>query len=1075
MAGIIEDETLQMYVQESKEHLEDIETDLLEVERQGENVDEDLINKVFRAAHSIKGGAGFLNLTNTKELAHKIENVLDMIRNRQMVPTSSIINTILVAFDRLGELLNNVLESNEMEITEHVVALTGLTTSSLPEEEKESVDTLIEISHKKVPVTFSLTEFDLKFGRQGGKIIYIFDFDLIKDVERQGKTPLDLLKLLEDGGVILDLVVSIAVVGDLNDDEISTRLPMYVLFSTIIEEDLVGSVFGLEDQCIHIVPDGPDVSKPIEEPVDSTEDARPQEADAVRVIEQEKPVEEVPAPAPAQPAIPTKKSSAKATVAKKNSEKPAIAQPDTLRVGVAVLDQLMNRAGELVLARNQLIQAISTGDKQIVAAAGQRIDLVTSELQETIMQTRMQPVGNIFNKFPRIVRDMAKDLGKEMELELEGQGVELDKTIIECLGDPLTHLVRNSADHGIEKPDIRKKKGKNPTGKILLRAFHESGQVIIEIHDDGRGIDPEAIAEKAIAKGLISAEDVETMTAKEKINLIMLPGLSTADQVSDVSGRGVGMDVVKTNLDQLGGQVEILSEVGKGSIVRIKLPLTLAIIACLLVSSSDERYAIPQVNVGELIHVPAAEVREKIEKVGDAEVLILRGELIPLLQLSNVLQLQKTFYNPRTGAYEVDKRQRLADERIFESSEQAVNSKVNAAAAEVAAVAEVAEVATNDERRASYTSDVKIMVVQAGIHKYGLVVDKLHDTVEIVVKPLGRHLSKFEIYAGATIMGDGHVALILDISGLARAAQLRTMAETDRAKQLAAAEIQAKAGATRQTLLMFYNGPDEYCAVPLHLVLRVEQIKSSDIEIKGGKKVMQYRGGSLSIYALEEVASVEALEDREDLIVIIFIVAGHQVGLLAVPPIDVVELDLQIDEETLRQPGISGSAIIHDQTTLMIDIFGFMAALNPQWFLEQAEELRETTKRGKELGASANTVLLVEDSRFFLEQVKHFIEEEGYTVLEAMDGFEALQVLEDNLDQICLVVTDIEMPNMDGFELTSRIKNEERFKHLPIIALTSLAGEEDVAKGREVGVDDYQVKLDKENLSKSIRKMLKQG
>ncbi|MCB2181029.1 MAG: chemotaxis protein CheW [Desulfobulbaceae bacterium] len=1050
MSGVIEDEILQMYIQESKEHLEDIETDLLEIEQQGENVDEDLINKVFRAAHSIKGGAGFLDLTNIKELAHKIENILDLVRNGQMIPNQDIVNTVLEAFDYLGELLNNAVDSNAKDISEHIEKLTGLTVSSLPEAEKESVSNLVDVSHKKVPVSFSLTEFDLKNGRQGGKLIYIFEFDLIKDMERQGKTPFDLLKLLEDGGNILDLIVSMEAVGDLDDEEISPRLPMYVLYSTIIEPDLVGSVFGLSDTCIYLIPAD-------HESMESSEDHAEEETS--EVIEEASP--SLPAKMPPPPEKAAPKPSPRPD--KKKTIKSVVSQTDTLRVSVGVLDQLMNRAGELVLARNQLIQSISTGDKQIIAAAGQRIDLVTSELQETIMQTRMQPVGNIFNKFPRIVRDMAKNLGKDMELELEGQGVELDKTIIESLGDPLTHLVRNSADHGIESPAARKEKGKNQTGRILLRALHESGQVIIEIHDDGKGLDPEKIAEKAVSKGLISEDEVKTMSAKEKVNLIMLPGLSTAEQVTDVSGRGVGMDVVKTNLDKLGGQVEIISQLDKGTVIRIKLPLTLAIIACLLVSSANERYAIPQVNVGELIQVPAAEVREKIEKVGDAEVLILRGELIPLMQLGNVLQLQNTFYNPRTGTYEVDRRHQLVDERILTDTEKTSDKREN-----------TDEELTTAERRESYASDVKIVVVQAGIHKYGLVVDKLHDTVEIVVKPLGRHLNKFEIYAGATIMGDGHVALILDISGLARAANLRTMAETDRAKQIAAAETQAKEGTSRQTLLMFHNGPDEYCAVPLHMVLRVEQIKSSDIEFKGGKKVIQYRGGSLPIYALEEVANVEALEDREDLIVIVFIVAGHEVGLLAVPPLDVVEADLKIDEETLRQPGISGSTIIRDETTLMIDVFDFMKELNPQWFESGTEENGLSAETSKTAG-NCSDVLLVEDSQFFRDQVRNFIETEGYAVFEAEDGIEALQVLDEHIARIGLVVTDLEMPNMDGFELTSRIRKNERFTHLPVLALTSLAGEEDVTRGREAGIDDYQIKLDKENLIKGIHKMLHQG
>ncbi|PKN30515.1 MAG: hybrid sensor histidine kinase/response regulator, partial [Deltaproteobacteria bacterium HGW-Deltaproteobacteria-20] len=334
-----------------------------------------------------------------------------------------------------------------------------------------------------------------------------------------------------------------------------------------------------------------------------------------------------PAPRPEPPAATDEDAGRKPDP---KAPKSAIAQPDSLRVHVSLLEDLMNLAGELVLSRNQLMQAISSGAIHQIEVAGQRIDLVTSELQETIMLTRMQTVGNIFNKFPRVVRDLARTLGKEMDLQLEGNDVELDKTIIEGLGDPLTHLVRNSADHGIEMPDVRVKAGKPAMGTIVLKAYHEAGQVIIEIVDDGGGLDTEKIVAKALSRGLISPDQAKSMSDKEKANLIFLPGLSTAEQVTDVSGRGVGMDVVKSNLDQLGGQVDIETERGKGTTIRIKLPLTLAIIPSLLVSVGQERYAIPQVNVDELLRIPVDQITERVELVGDAEVLLLRGELIPL-------------------------------------------------------------------------------------------------------------------------------------------------------------------------------------------------------------------------------------------------------------------------------------------------------------------------------------------------------------------------------------------------------------------------------------------------------------
>ena len=335
----------------------------------------------------------------------------------------------------------------------------------------------------------------------------------------------------------------------------------------------------------------------------------------------------------------------------------------SIRVSVNLLDQLMNLAGELVLSRNQLLQTISSGAVHEAEAVGQRIDLVTSELQGAIMLTRMQPIGNVLGKFPRVVRDLAKKLGKEVELTLIGKEVELDKTIIEAISDPLTHLVRNSVDHGIESPEQRRAQGKDPRGTVVLKAYHAAGQVVIEISDDGRGIDGDQLTTVAVTKGLISADQAKLMSAKERINLILLPGFSTAPKVTDVSGRGVGMDVVKTNLDQLGGTIEIDSVVGKGTSISIKLPLTLAIIPCQIIMTGDERYAIPQVNLEELLRIPAAQIKERVERVGDAEVVRLRGTLLPLIRMADVLGIERTYYDEDQASARSDRRRNIADRR----------------------------------------------------------------------------------------------------------------------------------------------------------------------------------------------------------------------------------------------------------------------------------------------------------------------------------------------------------------------------------------------------------------------------
>lgn len=1067
MTIILDDETLRLYIEESKEHLETIESDLLELEQQGENFDDELVNKVFRAAHSIKGGGGFLGLTNIKELAHKIENLLHLVRTNQIIPSEKLINVLLSSYDRLGELVNNPTESNQMEISNYVEQLESVVNADSSSSQGDDNQGK-SIKHPKLDIVFLVNSADLKVAQENGKFLYILDFDLVKDVHKQNKTPLDIITLLGDSGVVIEIKTILPETTNLfEDDNSDSEMIISALFTSIVEPDLIGIVFNLDENKINVITqeriksaDAYSSTAPVESPrPEVVEEKAVAQEEPSPVIESDlsKPDEKIEEP-------PEKPVDVKPVKQKEAPVKSLGGSSETLRVNVDVLNRLMNRASELVLARNQLIQEIGSWNRQNVIAAGQRVDMVTSELQETIMLTRMQPVGIIFNKFPRLVRGLAMDLGKKIDLELEGTDVELDKTIIEGLGDPLTHLVRNSADHGIEAIETREAKGKNKTGKILLRAFYESGQVLIEIIDDGKGLDAEKIAEKAIAKGLYSADEVQSMSEKEKLNLIMLPGFSTAEKVTDVSGRGVGMDVVKTNLDKMGGQVELISKVDQGTTIRIKLPLTLAIIPSLLVESTQQRFALPQANVAELLRIPAAEVREKIEKIGEADVLILRGELIPILQLNNVLELRSTYYDFKSGSFKEDRREGIIDERLLTGeSKELQESRIEKEALETASDKKVTE------RRKRRESDVIIVVLNDGNQKYGLIVDAVFDSVEIVVKPLGRHLNKCIAYAGATIMGDGRVALILDVRGIAEKADLKMLSDLDQDRHLTAEEAPAISGATRQTLLIFHNGPDESCAVPLDQVLRVERIFARDIEIRGGKKIIQYRGGSLTVYALEEVANVEMLEDRDKLIVIIFKVAGKEVGLLAVQPLDVVDQELVLDDKTLRQPGIAGSTIINSKTTLLVDILEIVQILNPHWFKEVQSKVDAKRPGSDQDKQEQKQILLVEDSQFFRSQVKRFIEEEGYSVVEAEDGQVAWNYIDQNPDSISVVVTDLEMPNMDGFELTSHLKSDERFSSVPVIALTSLAADEDIERGKEVGIDEYQIKLDREKLLESIQ------
>jgi len=1058
------DETLQIYIEESLEHLDDIENDFLAIEATGADIDEELVNKVYRAAHSIKGGAGFMGLNNIKNLTHEMENILGKIRSREMIPNPEIINILLSASDTLKSLINNINESNDMDVSGHIEALSMLLSGSLPQGEKETVKNSKDIMFSDGRTAFTVSEYDISNAEKEGKNIYLVEYDLLHDVHNKGKNPLDVLKEMQDCGDIIESRVEIAAVGTLEDEDAPVRIPFIILFASILKPEDINVLFEIDERYILFLNDelilGPisDLSVDGFEQESSVDEEPEQEVyvneepDETKAGETEDLEEEMAEMESEVFVEKVKPPETKKSLESDGDTAKAMAGGDTsLRVHVSLLDSLMNLAGELVLSRNQLLQAMSSHDQRSSEIAGQRIDLITSELQEAIMATRMQPIGNVFNKFPRVVRDLSRTLKKEVELFLEGKDVELDKTIIESINDPLTHLVRNSVDHGIETPAQRRKTGKASEGKVFLKAYHEAGQVNIEITDDGKGLNGNALAEAAMAKGLISEEQAKAMSDKEKVHLIFMPGFSTAEKVTDVSGRGVGMDVVKTNLDKLGGIVDIDTEIGKGTKIRIKLPLTLAIIPTQIISSGGERYAIPQVNMEELLRIPADKIKERVEKVGDADVVRLRGKLLPLIRLSDVIGIERTYFDEESSAESEDRRNNIADRRSFKSGQKApVNTEVDL------------NVRDSDDRRKSAASAVNIVVVSTGALKYGLVVDQLHDSEEIVVKPLGRHLKNCKGYAGATIMGDGRVALILDITGLSRMADLISFEGNERAGEIQREAV--KKDEDVQSLLIFRNAPEEQFAVPLGLVSRIEKVKSYDVEMVGGKRIMQCRGETLPLMSIEEAADVTPMDDREDLLVIVFSISGREIGVLAASPIDAFEVKTKFDETTLRQTGIMGSAIIEGKITQLVDIFGLIEAVKPDWF-EEREPVTEPD-------GTAPTILYAEDSAFFRTQVKGFLEDDGYNVVEAEDGALAWDLLCESGDGIDLIVTDIEMPNMNGFELTQKVKGDERFSALPVIAMTTMAGDDDVTRGSEVGIDDYQIKLDREKLLESIHGFL---
>ncbi|MCX6400759.1 MAG: chemotaxis protein CheA [Propionibacteriales bacterium] len=534
----------------------------------------------------------------------------------------------------------------------------------------------------------------------------------------------------------------------------------------------------------------------------------------------------------------------------------------SVRVDIDLLDDLVDLVGELVLTRNQLVQrSLGSADVELVRAS-QRLDLVASELQESVMKTRMQPIGQVWSKFPRVVRDLSHQLGRDVDLVMEGQETELDRSLLEAVKDPLTHLVRNSLDHGIERPEDRLAAGKSAKGTLSLRAFHESGQVVVEITDDGKGIDPERIAAVALERGVVTRDQLSQMDSREVLGLIFRPGFSTAAAVSNISGRGVGMDVVRTNIERIGGSVDVTSEIGRGTTTRVRIPLTLAIIPALVVGEGEERYAIPQANLVELVRIEGDDLRRQVEDIAGAPVLRLRGKLLPLVSLSEILG------GP-----------------------------------------------------APEGESVTVVVLQSDEVRFGLCVSTVFDTQEIVVKPIGRQLKGLAMYAGATIMGDGRVALILDVAGTAVTAGVGSA-------QQETADTRAVAADDRTALLVLEVADGRRAALPLTAVSRLEEFSQDRIERSGASEVVQYRDGLLPLVRLATAIGLVDTSSRTDQISVVVHetagAAGGAVGIVIDRVLDVVDVAI-VSSHVGRRDGVTGSAVVQDRVTDLVDLAAVVA------------------------------------------------------------------------------------------------------------------------------------------------------
>jgi two-component system chemotaxis sensor kinase CheA len=850
------DDIVREFLVESHEGLDQLDQDFVELEQNPG--DKALLDNIFRCIHTIKGTCGFLGFAKLESVTHVGENLLSRLRDGLIEITPERTSALLALVDAVRSIMGHIESSG----TEGEVDYSGL------------IDTLSRLQETRAEAA----------GGEGSAA-----------PSKPEAEP------APEGAAEASAQPAPAPEGAAEAPAQPAPAPEGTAEASPQAAPASGGAAEAPAQPAPAPQDGaqakPEVTAQTPAPEAKTEvpPEKPGPTPEVQAEVAAKPVPatevppagrpaDTPEPKAAKSPAPAKSGGGGGAGGKKAAEGHPVAE-SSIRVDVGLLDKLMNLVGELVLARNQVLQHTSQNQDATLSATSQRLNLITTELQEGVMKTRMQPIGNVWSKFPRVVRDLGVACGKSVSIEMEGKGTELDKTIIEAIKDPLTHVVRNAVDHGLETTEERLAAGKPAEGRLRLRAYHEGGQVNIEIADDGKGIDPEKILEKAISKNVISQDQGSRLSEREILQLIFFPGFSTAEKVTNVSGRGVGMDVVRSNIEKIGGTVDIQSTLGQGTTLKIKIPLTLAIIPALVVTCSQERFALPQVNLLELVRLEGEQARKGIEHVHGVPVYRLRGRLLPLVYLT------ETLGTPPKAKEDPE------DEDV-----------------------------------------VNIVVLQADERNFGLVVDEINDTEEIVVKPLGKQLKNISAFAGATIMGDGTVALILDVLGLA---QRSRVVNESRARAAADALLRTASGeAQTQTMLLFTVGSGRRVAIPLSMVSRLEEFSASMVEQAGDMEVVQYRGRILPLVRLSQLlGATSEIEPGQDLQVVVYSEGDSSVGLVVDRILDIVEESFTLQKCSGRE-GIFGSAVIQDKVTDLLDVQSAIRASTISLF-EQATHMAD--------------------------------------------------------------------------------------------------------------------------------------
>ncbi len=987
-------EILEEFILESKQNIVEVEHDLLALEEDG--ADSEIINKMFRAIHSMKGSSGYLNLKNILSLSHLGETLLDQIRTGAREADPDTVDALLSMVDALSEMLSMTDLGESYDITEAVEKLNSILSAGQDKAEESHTcgcqlgnTELCQVLNSLPKTTDIISK--INDGIKSNLFLYLVC---------TGSGSENTRKFLEDAD---DIGVVIA-----------TSEKGYLLFGSVLDSELLIDAVGS------------DVAEITEVPKAKIEEWLTADSNTVPVVVSKVSDNDNTAKNEAAGAGNSVAKAAPKRVNKDgdNKKKKVVKEESQMiKINAHLLDELLRFTGNMVMSRNQLLTRYDFSDDPAFSTLSQAI----TEVHKNVVQTRMLSVGSIFDRFKRVVRDLSKKLGKKIDFKQQGGDLELDRTILEAFVDPLNHMIRNSIDHGIETTEERAQTMKNPIASITLKAYQESGEIIISVEDDGRGIDPEKIKKIALDRGLINQTQLKSLSDQDAIMLIFEPGFSTAQKLSEISGRGVGMDVVRTNIEKIGGVVDCSSDLGYGTKMQARLPLTKAmvtssLISALVVSVDGLPFCIPQSAVNELITVSQKDTQEKIKILQGKKVFQHRELILPILNLRDILEL---------------------------------NTGGDSTAKEV----------TNSGSVSSFFTDNQTLIVLQHRHNYfGIMVDKIIGIEEAVVREMPKLVESANVFSGHTVLGDGRVVMLIDTNGIVERMNM-TFISQGPVESVSAPALSVGKRADMQSMIIFNYSNNEYFAVPLELVSLVEKISSNDIKKVGNRKYYPMKDNTIPLLYLDKHLPVTPISQSLDTYnLIIPSRVKFPIGVITNSDITVCDVSGKFDEKITHEKGIIGTFMHNGNLVMLLDLYSLFESDDPDHFDRTDRSYRESAQ-----------ILIVEDSLFYRRLNATYLAAPGRELTLVGDGVEALAALRDTSKHFDLVVSDIEMPNMDGFELIKEIRSDPNLCGIPVIALTALQDDQSRDRGLRLGFNEYVVKVDKDGLNDSVNRFAKEA